>query len=258
MLEWTVHVDGVAVPVLEIGSGAPLLWLHGEAGRLQPQGLPHRLTDRHRVVVPEHPGFGETERIPWIRSMDDMALYFRHFLHEAGIEAPLVVAGHSLGGWVAAELAVWFSPLVDVLVLVAPLGLRLPERPVADIFMLEDDVLRELEWHDVRRAPAPADPSSVPHIRNLEMTAHLAWEPRLFDPRLAERLRWIDVPTLLVWGDHDRVVDTRYADEWASRIDGARKVVVPDAGHHPHIEQPEAFADAVLTAIEAARVPKEV
>ncbi len=85
----------------------------------------------------------------------------------------------------------------------------------------------------------------------MEMTAQLGWEPRLFDPRLAHRLRWIDVPTLIVWGEQDRIVPAGYAREWAKLIRHADKVIIPDAGHYVHIERPEACAAAITRSAAA-------
>jgi pimeloyl-ACP methyl ester carboxylesterase len=251
--ERTIRIDDIDVRMTEQGDGdTTLLWLHGYGGH--PGGAPFvgELAERFRVLVPEHPGFGGTERLPWVRTREDMALYYRHVLRQVAPGSPVVLAGHSLGGWLAAEVAIRFSHLLEALVLVAPMGLRLADRPVADIFMLTDEEREVLEWHDRSRMPAPPEDPLAP-IRDREMTAQLAWEPRLFDPRLHERLRWIDVPTVLVWGEHDGVVDPAYAAVWASGIGAAETVVVPDAAHLPHVEQPGPFAAAVVEALDRRR-----
>jgi pimeloyl-ACP methyl ester carboxylesterase len=249
----TIRIDDIDIRMAEHGDGdRTLLWLHGYGGHPGAAPFLGQLADRFQVLVPEHPGFGATERLPWVRTREDMALYYRHLLREVADGGRVVLAGHSLGGWLAAEFAIRFSHLLEALVLVAPLGLRLPDRPPADIFMLPDEERQRLEWHDASRMPAPSDDPLAP-IRDKEMTAQLAWEPRLFDPRLHERLRWIDVPTVLVWGEHDGIVDPAHADAWASVLPDAERVVVRDAGHLPHVEQPSEFAAAVVEVLDRRR-----
>lgn len=255
-MERTIRIDETDVRVTEQGDGdRTLVWLHGSGGH--PGELPfvRLLAEQYRVVVPEHPGFGTTDRLPWVRTREDMALYYRHLLRQLSPDTRVVLAGHALGGWIAADVAIRFSHLLDALVLVDPLGLRLPDHPPADIFMLDDDAQRRLEWHDEGSVPPPHE-DPLAHIRDQEMTAQLAWEPRLFDPRLAERLRWIDVPTVLVWGEHDGIVDPVYADAWAAGIPDTETILVRDAAHFPHVEQPETFATTVTAALDGRR-PRE-
>jgi pimeloyl-ACP methyl ester carboxylesterase len=183
--------------------------------------------------------------------MEDVAFYYRHLIQNLD-GGSVTLAGHSLGGWIASEFAVRFGHLLRALVLIAPLGLRRDGDPPADIFMLDAAQRRERAWHDLSRAPVRSGPPSLPDIRDMEMTAQLGWGPRLFDPRLAERLRWIDVPTVIVWGERDRIVPAVYAEEWAGLIRKADKVIIPDAGHYVHVERPEACAAAIAESAAAA------
>ncbi|MGE5291467.1 MAG: alpha/beta fold hydrolase [Micromonosporaceae bacterium] len=252
MTDQTLTVDGIDVQVVQLGAGPTLLWLHGYASHPGEDEFLERLATGYRVVAPVHPGFGEVSRIPWVRSMEDLAFYYRHVIETLG-GGHVTLAGHSVGGWIASEFAVRFSHLLRGLVLIAPFGLRHDGNPPADIFMLDDVQRRERAWHDISRAPATSGPPSLPAIRDLEMTAQLGWEPRLFDPRLAERLRWIDVPTLIVWGEQDRIVPAAYAQEWTKLVREADKVIIPDAGHYVHVERPEACAAAIAGSAAGLR-----
>jgi len=244
MTEQTLTVDGIEVQSTQLGAGPTLVWLHGYSSHPGEQAFLERLATGYRVVAPVHPGFGEVSRLPWIRSMEDMAFYYRMVIEDVGGGGRVLLAGHSLGGWIASEFAVRFSHLLDGLVLIAPFGLRRADLPVTDIFMLSDAERHERGWHDRARAPAAPDPSSLSAIRDLEMTAQVGWEPRLFGPRLAERLRWIDVPTMIVWGDQDRIVPAAYAQTWDALTPRSSKMIIPDAGHYVHIERPEACVAA--------------
>jgi pimeloyl-ACP methyl ester carboxylesterase len=250
MTDRMLAVDGIDVPAAQLGAGPTLVWLHGYDSHPGEEEFLEHLAAAHRVVAPVHPGFGEVNRLPWIRSMEDVAFYYRDLIRGLGA-GQVTLAGHSLGGWIAGEFAVRFSHLLRALVLIAPLGLRLAGDPPADLFMLDAAQRRERAWRDPSRAPVPPGPPSLSDIRDMEMTAQLGWEPRLFGPRLAERLRWIDVPTVIVWGERDRIVPAVYAEEWAGPIKKADKVIIPDAGHYVHVERPRECAAAIARSAAA-------
>lgn len=251
-----VTVDGVTVSLLDSGRGAPLVFLHGSAGRpgLAPFFL--EMATDHRVLVPEHPGYGRSTRIPWVRDITDLALYYRHLLRDVlGLDAVTLV-GHNVGGWLAVEMSIWFPELVSRLVLLDAHGLRLARSPSLDLFTVPGAQLQVAGWADPERAPEPRPPADLVGIRNKAMTAQLAWNPRLHGPRLAERLRWITAPTLVVWGEADRVVPVQHADAYTESIPGAERTLIPDAGHYPHLEQPTAVAAAIRTFLkQTSEVP---
>jgi pimeloyl-ACP methyl ester carboxylesterase len=253
MTERTLTIEGVDIPLTELGTGPTLLWLHGYDSHPGEEDFLGRLARHYRVIAPVHPGFAEVSRLPWVQSMEDMAFYYRHVLAQVAAGERVMLAGHSLGGWIAAEFAVRFSHLLRGLVLVAPFGLRSEQAPAADLFMLTAVDRRERAWHDAAAAPAP-DHASLRAIRDLEMTAQLGWEPRLFDPRLAGRLRWVDVPVLLVWGEQDRIVPLGCAQTWLEHLRAARQLIVPDAGHYPHVEHAASCANAIR-GLAAGRDP---
>src|SRR5437764_969306 len=99
------QVRDIGVRLLRDGAGAPLIYLHGAAGL--PAWLPFftQLADKFQVVVPEHPGFGDSDNPAWIRNIGDVAMYYLDFLDSLNAQRVHLV-GHSLGGWIAAELAV--------------------------------------------------------------------------------------------------------------------------------------------------------
>jgi pimeloyl-ACP methyl ester carboxylesterase len=107
-------------------------------------------------------------------------------------------------------------------------------------------------YHDealVERALAAPPPDLDTLLKNRFAVARLGWQPRLYDPHLAKWLHRIDVPTLVMWGDDDRLVPPAYADEFVRLIPGAQRRLIERCGHLPHVERPEAFADAVTQFI---------
>jgi pimeloyl-ACP methyl ester carboxylesterase len=100
------------------------------------------------------------------------------------------------------------------------------------------------------------DPKSLPEnelilmARSREATGRYGWTPYLHDPKLKGRLHRIHIPTLVLWGEADRVVKPDYGRAFAAAIPGARFAGIENAGHFPHLEQPDAFARRVLDFVE--------
>src|SRR5207248_8750990 len=127
-------------------------------------------------------------------------------------------------------------------------------RDIVDIFALTEDKLNELSYFDPKLAGR--DYKSMPEddvlivARNREATARYGWSPYLHDPKLKARLHRIRIPTLLLWGTADRVLSESYGRAYCAAIPGARFQPIERAGHFPHEEQPQEFADKVFSFIE--------
>jgi pimeloyl-ACP methyl ester carboxylesterase len=235
LTEEVLAVGDVAVRVESRGSGPRLIFLHGMVGPQWTRGL-ELLAERFTVVMPEHPGFWRTPRPVGLRTVHDLAVVYLDVLDSLGAaDAPVV--GHSFGGWLAAEIAV-MSPL-GRLVLVDALGCRIRGEQRLDIFMHPREELLDFVYSDRRVAPTQGD--SLEDRRNLNALAHFGWNPYLCNVRLERELHRISSPTLVVWGEHDRIVPPTHAELFAERIGGARTIVL-DSGHDPTVERPEQFA----------------
>jgi len=160
--------------------------------------------------------------------------------------------GLSFGGWLAAEVAVKAGDRIDRLVLVDALGIKVSDREtrdILDVFNVNPDEVRRRSWHDPERwAPRyddMTDEELVTRARDWEALCLYGWHPYMYNPALARWLRRIRRPALVLWGASDGVVSPDYGRAYAARIPGARFELIPNAGHHPEIEQAEAFADRV-------------
>jgi pimeloyl-ACP methyl ester carboxylesterase len=247
----TLTVEGAQVSVLRGGSGPPLLFLHGSDAFTDWHPFMAELAGRFDVIVPDHPGFGRSDTPPWLDTIGDLAHFYRAFVETLDLHG-VIVAGHGLGGWIACELALRDTRELRALVLVDAAGLP-PGEDGIDTFMCSPDELRSASYVDVRRAPDLDDVLRSQQAKNALMTARVAWQPRFYDPQLAKWLHRLRLPTLVVWGAHDAIFPPRQADAFAAAIAGARTLVIPDAGHLPHVEQPQAFAAGVGTFIDGAR-----
>ena len=250
MEEQFLDVRGTRVQLYVGGEGTPLLFLHGAGGGGWTPGL-EQLAQRFQVYAPTHPGFGASDlREEW-DSLDDYVYHYLDLLDTLGLER-VHLAGASMGGWLAAELAVGHSHRLRTLVLLDPAGLWVDEAPMADLFLLPQEELTKLMWHDPSRAPArpPATPESMlAEARTRTTVARVAWNPYFHNPKLPGRLGRIAVPTLVLWGESDRLIPLEHGRRYQQLIPGAELQVIPECGHSIFREQPERGAQAIADFI---------
>jgi pimeloyl-ACP methyl ester carboxylesterase len=249
------------VDTLRVGTGRPILLIHG-VNPIDPD-VPflRRLAANAEVIAPSHPGFGASPRAPNFDTMYDLVNLYLAVL-DAIPSDDVTVIGFSFGGWVAAELAVANPERLGRLVLVDPVGIKLggrEERDIAHFFNTDPVELNQRSWHDPTRRPAGiyglgwqatisdamSDQQMITLARNWDALCLYAWRPHMFNPQLKQWLHRIRVPSKVICGASDRIVTPDYGRAYANLIPGAEFVVVDAAGHHPELEQPEAFIDAV-------------
>jgi pimeloyl-ACP methyl ester carboxylesterase len=256
---WTVP-DSIQVGGLETyyrrkGSGEPLVYLHGAGLTRAWLPLYEELAQSFEVIVPEHPGFGDTPMPEWLHGVEDLVLHYDQLFDALGLEDVHLV-GHSLGGWIAAYLAIFYRHRFRSLTLVTPLGLRVPEAPMADPFRLSPELAMDL----LLNGAAPEkyaeyfqqedELEDMIHAYGESITlARLLWNPR-YDVKLDRRLELVSTPTLVIAADEDRLLPEPHPQRWAELIDGARLTTVagePDepSGHLLIIQQPGRLAQAI-------------
>ena len=253
----TLH--GVQLDVYEHGQGRPILVLHGEDGPCPQAPFFSLLAEQGRVILPTHPGFGQVPDAADIDTVDDLAYLYLDLLDESDLRDAVVI-GCSLGGWIAAEMAVKSIARLSRLILVAPLGIKVGDREtrdIPDIFALPPEEVVRLQYHDPTQAAVDytslSDDELLVIARNREATALYAWEPYFHNPKLRQRLHRVALPTLLVWGASDRFVTPGYYGKaYRDAIPGAQLAVIDRAGHWPQVEQPEAFIERVGAFLASA------
>jgi pimeloyl-ACP methyl ester carboxylesterase len=254
--EW-IEVGGVRVAYRRKGDGPTTLYLHGAGLTRMWLPLYERLSESVDLIAPEHLGFGETEMPEWLDGLDDLVIHYDTMLDALDLERVHLV-GYSLGGWIAAELAVFFPGRFESLTLITPIGLRIPGKPLADLFAMDPETLFATFFNDPANALQVApDMESLDEVEHqfgeMATLARLAWNPR-FDPKLERRLARISCPTLVVRAENDRIVPDEMALRYAELIAGARTETVPGTGHALIVEQPERTADVASAFIqESAR-----
>ena len=253
----------ITAKVYGIGDGDPVLFLHSGSGITPSDPLVSALAATgRRIVAPRHPGFVDPDELDELRDVHDLALYHDELVQELGLHS-LPVIGHSFGGMVAAEFAAHYPTRVSKLVLAAPVGLWNDAYPVTDFFTAFPFGMADLLWHDATSPEAVAamtamaqgddeeesksdDPLTALMLRVLPGLVTLGkyiWP--LPDKGLGRRLRRITSPTLVVWGEKDKLTPSQYADDFVKGIPNASAEFIPDAGHMAPYEHTTDFVKLV-------------
>jgi pimeloyl-ACP methyl ester carboxylesterase len=247
-----IETQGLRIELIERGAGKPLLFLHPGIGIEPDAPVLDLLAKQTRVLAPSHPGFGHSDLPKWMSGIDDLAYFYLDFLEAHDIRNAVVV-GASLGGWIAAEMAIKTTERISHLVLVDAAGIKVGDREhrdFVDFFSVSQAELDALSFYDQKLAQrdyrAMSEAALTTHFRNRESTGLFAWSPYMHSPKLRRRLHRIKIPTLVLWGANDRIVSPDYGRAYAAEIRGARFDLIDGSGHYPHIEQPAVFADKVL------------
>jgi len=253
-----ISLAGTTLELLERGQGRPLLFLHAGEGLAPERPWLELLSRKYQVIAPWHPGYGNFPLIDGSGTVDDLA-YLYLDLADAFEFRDAVLVGACFGGWVAAEMVVRSTARFSHLVLVDPLGIKMrgrDERDIADMHSLPRAEYLKLAWADPARGDIDftklSESELAAIVRGREAFTLYGWKPYMHNPRLKRWLHRIDRPTLLLWGAEDRIVTPAYGEGWRDAIPGARLEIIPRAGHFPHWEQPEEFAERVSAFVGAS------
>jgi pimeloyl-ACP methyl ester carboxylesterase len=188
-------------------------------------------------------------------SIASLAGVYARLLDQLALD-DLVVVGNSIGGWIAAELALLRPHGLSHLILVDAVGIDVPGHPVTDVSGMAVPEIMRLSFHDPR--PFLRDPASLSVEEQAVLTANHAalqtYAQTMTDHTLSSRLATLALPTLVLWGDSDGIVGVEYGRAYAEAIPGARFLVLPDTGHMPQLETPEQAIEAIRTDLKTAGI----
>ena len=247
-------IGPVEVTVADYGTGQPFLLLHGGAGPQSVTGFAEKFAAAHdvRVLVPTHPGFGGTARPEPLGSIRGLAALYNTLLDQFDLQ-DITVIGNSIGGWITAEIALLKSPRVSGIVLIDAVGIEVPGHPVADFFSLTMDQVFERSFYNPE--PFRIDPATLPPaaqavaVGNRAAIAAYAGAS-MTDPTLAGRLATLEIPTLVLWGESDGIVDVDYGRAYAAAIPMARFQLLTATGDSPQLETPDQVDRAVWNSAD--------
>ena len=237
----TINVGASAPSILTVeerGAGRPELVLHGGAGPQSVAAFAQLLAeeDDNRVLTPIHPGFGGTPRPDELNSVAKLAALYGGLLDDLGLE-DVTVIGNSVGGWIAAEMALWLTGISRAVLLDA-VGIEVEGHPVADVSGLPVPEIQALSFHDP--TPFRVDPATIPDAQKAIMAANgaalavYAGSPAMADPTLLGRLSGIALPTLVLWGESDQIVEPAYGQVYAAAIPGRASRCSGNRTHAPN------------------------
>ena len=249
----TATVSGHEVELHKGGSGPPLLFLHGGEGFGTFDPTSGSLAEHFTVYAPSHPGFFGTARPEWLYTITDLAHFTKDLARELGLH-DYVLMGHSVGGWIAAEMAAMDSHNIKGLVLIDAVGVRPEKGEITEVFMVSSETRLKLEFHDPSQVPnydfftaeRTSDETAAAHS-NMEMLSRLCWKPYLHNPSLPHYLRGVSTPTLVVWGNQDAIVPVECGEMYANLLPNATLKTIDNCGHSPQMEKPQEFNDAVTS-----------
>jgi pimeloyl-ACP methyl ester carboxylesterase len=234
-------------------SGESLLFLHGAGGLNPVEPFLEELGKDFKVYAPQFPGYGDSTGNELIDDIPDAVLFVHELMDELRIPTANIV-GHSMGGMIAAEVAAFDVHRAKKLVLIAPAGFWIDELPIPDFFAAQLDEIAGLLFHDPKSPAAqlmtaiPSDFKAletmyVERVKRLAMASKFLWP--IPDRGLKKRAYRIQAPTLLLWGDDDKLIPAAYAKEFTSRIKNSKVEMIKNSGHMPMYEQQEATVSAI-------------
>jgi pimeloyl-ACP methyl ester carboxylesterase len=260
----TVLIGGRKVQVAEAGRGDPLLYLHGFADihGASADWLPfhHAAAQFCRLLAPAHPGCGDSDEDELIDRLEDVVFHYLEVLDALALDR-FFLAGSSIGGWIAAELAIRIPERVRGVLLFGATGLWLPEHPIGDLFMMvqPENVSSFAGFRRMlfRSAEAPEALAMFPdgvlpvareilRYKMFRLASRIAFAPPYFyHPRLRERLSRYHGPAVAVAGEADAFVPPVHAEAYAQGFAQGRSHLVSGAGNSIIVEQPERAATLV-------------
>ncbi|MCC6947271.1 MAG: alpha/beta hydrolase [Bradyrhizobiaceae bacterium] len=238
----TFVINGVKTVVFTAGHGEPVVFFHG-ASTLEGFEFCQSWSERHRVIVPHHPGFGESGDDPNLTEMHDYVMHYLELFDTLRLDR-FTLVGLSLGGYLAAKFASEHGHRVKKLALIAPSGMIDPQHPMIDMLAVPGEQVPGLlvSNFEVMKKFLPEKPDldfMAERYREATTVARLLWE-HPGDPKFMRYLHRIRVPTMIIWGDEDKVIPVGQAETWRKFIPNADIKIFKGAGHLVHLEKPEA------------------
>jgi pimeloyl-ACP methyl ester carboxylesterase len=233
----TLEVAGCRVTLKRGGAGRRVLYLHGANAAPAIQPFMEELARDFDVLVPEHPGFGGSDEPGWLDNIHDLAYFYLGFMERLDLRDTIVI-GSSIGGWLALEIAVRNASRIRALSLVAPSGIHVAGLAKGDVFLWPPEERVRKLFFDQGVAERVLTQAAVPQDADEKNLHTLA---RLYDPHLSKWLHRIKVPLQIVWGECDRLLAPEHAAEYKKLMPHARVDIVPQCGHLPQSEKPDAY-----------------
>ncbi len=244
------QIAGIELHLTRGGSGPAVLVLHHDIGSVDRLPFYDALAEKFDVLIPHHPGWGKSQRPPWLRSPRDIAAIYAWLLADLEVSGVSLI-GLGFGGWIAAEMASLAPRDYAALVLVGAAGIKPDEGEyIADQAIVSYIDYPKSGFHDEAAFARIYGGVSTDQLEAWdiarEMSFRTAWKPYMYSQTLPHLLGGVRAPALIVWGDDDRIVPLSAGRAYARALPGAAMTVVPDCGHFAEMEKPDALAKLAI------------
>ncbi|NIM25347.1 MAG: alpha/beta fold hydrolase [Nitrosopumilaceae archaeon] len=246
-----VEVEGNKIRYLETGrSKSTLILVHGLGASAERwiNAIPYLEKDHH-LIVPDLIGFGLSDKPVVDYTTDFFSDFLKKFLDSVGIKNPNII-GSSLGGQVTAEYASK-NKNIKKLILVSPSGVMKKSTPALDAYIMAalypNEANAKNAFEMMEGSGLEVDPSIVESfIERMKLpNAKMAFMSTILGLKNAElitnKLQFINVPTLIIWGSADPVIPINHADGFVSSIKDCRFYRMDNCGHTPYVQDPKGF-----------------
>jgi pimeloyl-ACP methyl ester carboxylesterase len=248
-----IDVRGLQVAYRRKGTGPPTVFLHGAGTTRLWLPFYERMSESVDFLAPEHPGFGDTAMPDWLDGFDDLVLHYHDLLDAFELDRVHLI-GFSLGGWIAANIGIFYPERLKSLTLITPAGLRVPDAPATDFMRMPVEQIPDLLFNGRTQdyldyLPDPHDlDAAIRGYGEASTFAKLAWNPR-YDYRLDRRLSRIECPALVIQADQDQLIPNAHPPRWAELLPNARLEKVGGAehptGHLLIVQEPDRAAEVI-------------
>jgi len=244
--ESSVDIAGTKLHLARAGKGQAVLVLHHDTGTLDRLPFYDALAQHYDVLVPHHPGYGQSQRPEWLRHPRDIAVMYQALLGQLGIGKASLV-GLGFGGWIAAEMATMSPGTLRRLLLVGAMGIKPPQGDIFDQAIVSYMDYARAGFHDQKAfarvyGEEPSTDQLVAWDVCREMNFRIAWKPYMYSQTLPHLVREVRAPSLVVWGADDKVVPLSAGKRYAELLPKARLETIAACGHCVEMEKPAELA----------------
>jgi len=245
------NLNGLKIRYLESGKGNDrhILFIHGLGSSADRWlGIPDALSENFHTIALDLPGFGKSDKPEMDYTIENFRKTIEDFINTI-INGKTSIVGHSLGGYIAAEIAIQNSQ-VESLVLIDSSGMLKKPTPLLEEYLkvamnpTEDNVRKVFEQMvaDPARIPSKLVEDFISRINS--PNAKYAFKSTLQNSANTqiglERLKLIEnIPTLIVWGAEDKVIPPEHSRLFKEAISNSQIKIIQDAGHAPFAEKPD-------------------
>ena len=214
------------------------------------------LSEKYQVILPDHPGFGDTDQADWVDSISDLAYFYLDIIETMNLGETHLV-GHSMGGWIAAEMAMRDGHNIKSLTLVSSAGIAVEGTPMGDLFSWSpqeaaSQVFARKEFVDQMLAYKPSKDEIAIMQKNRLMAMLLCQDANFQNPDIRKWAHRLTMPTLILWGDSDGIFPEPFAHAYHDLIPNSDLEIYKDCGHVPMAEAREEFLEHLINFMDQA------